>query len=76
MAYFTDPMAEEFRKAVEDAMKNKAKSELEDPDAGKRTETQKKQSRSKGSKKSTAAKGRKSGKKRRGFTRETAKSLK
>jgi hypothetical protein len=34
MAYFTDPMAEEFRKALEDALKDSP--ELEDPDANKR----------------------------------------
>lgn len=39
MAYFTDPMAEEFRKAIEDALKEAGR--YEDPDAGKRAKERK-----------------------------------
>lgn len=72
MAYFTDPMADEFRKAIEDALKD---GEVEDPDATKRAKERKKPSDS-GKTRRTDQSKKKTRRTRESFSPKIAKSLK
>jgi len=73
MAYFTDPMADEFRKAIEEALKEGG--EVEDPDATKRAKERKKPSDS-GKPRRTDQSKKKTRRTRKRFSPKIAKSLK
>lgn len=73
MAYFTDPMADEFRKAIEEALKEGGK--VEDPDANKRAKERKKPSDSAKPRKTDQSK-KKTRRTRKRFSPKIAKSLK
>ena len=72
MAYFTDPMADEFRKAIEEALKEGGEV---DPDATKRAKERKKPSDSAKSRRTDQSK-KKTRRTRKRFSPKIAKSLK